>query len=74
LCFLGGEVIAGLDAKRPVGATHACHLRGPAAAPHAADSYLAYSAAVDREEAAARDLQRLSDLTQPCQDRLAQSE
>jgi hypothetical protein len=35
---------------------------------------LACSAAVDREEAAARDLQRLSDLTQPCQDRLAQSE
>jgi hypothetical protein len=45
-----------------------------AAAPQAADAYLAYSAAVDREEAAARDLQRLSDLTQPCQDRLAQSE
>jgi hypothetical protein len=42
-------------------------------APHDADAYLAYRAAVDREEAAARDLQRLSDLTQPCQDRLAQS-
>jgi hypothetical protein len=39
-----------------------------------ADAYLAYRAAVDREEAAARDLQRLSDLTQPCQERLTQSE
>jgi hypothetical protein len=43
-------------------------------APHDADAYRAYRAALDREEAAARDLQRLSDLTQPCQDRLAQSE
>jgi hypothetical protein len=45
-----------------------------AAAPQAAGAYLAYRAAVDREEAAARDLQRLSDLTQPCQERLARSE
>ncbi len=37
----------------------------------AAGAYLAYRAAVDREEAAARDLQRLSELTQPCQERLA---
>jgi hypothetical protein len=39
-----------------------------------ADAYLAYRAAVDREEAAARDLQRLSDLTQPCVERLARTE
>jgi hypothetical protein len=42
-----------------------------AAAPQGADAYLAYHAAVDREEAAARDLQRLSELTQPYQDQLA---
>jgi hypothetical protein len=39
-----------------------------------ADAYLAYRAAVDREEAAARDLQRLYALTQPCQERLARGE
>jgi hypothetical protein len=37
-----------------------------APAPQATGVYLAYRAAVDREEAAARDLQRLSHLTQPC--------
>jgi hypothetical protein len=37
-------------------------------------AYLAYRAAVDREEAAARDLQRLCELTQPYQERLAQSD
>jgi hypothetical protein len=37
-------------------------------------AYFAYRAADDREEAAARDLQRLSELTQPCQERLAQSQ
>ena len=45
-----------------------------AGAPYGAGAYLAYRAAVDREEAAARDLQRLSDLTQPCQEWLARSE
>jgi hypothetical protein len=45
-----------------------------ASGPQGADAYLVYRAAVDREEAAARDLQRLSDLTQPCQQRLARSE
>jgi hypothetical protein len=44
-----------------------------AGAPHAAGAYLAYRAAIDREEAAAGDLQRLADLTQPCQDWLDQS-
>jgi hypothetical protein len=39
-----------------------------------AAAYLAYRAAVDREEAAARDLQRLSELTQPSQERLARSD
>jgi hypothetical protein len=45
-----------------------------AGAPQTAGAYLAYRAAADREEAAARDLQRLSELTQPCQERLARSE
>ena len=36
-----------------------------------AEAYLAYRAALDREEAAARDLQRLSQLAQPCRDSLA---
>jgi hypothetical protein len=36
-----------------------------------ADAYLAYRAAVDREEAAAHDLRRLSELTQPYQEQLA---
>jgi hypothetical protein len=44
-----------------------------AASQHTA-AYLAYRAAVDREEAAARDLQRLSNLTQPGQEWLARSE
>ena len=43
-------------------------------APQGADAYLTYRAAVDREEAAARDLQRLSELTQPSQKRLAPSQ
>jgi hypothetical protein len=37
-------------------------------------AYVAYRAAVDREEAAARDLHRLCELTQPCQDQLGRSE
>ena len=43
-------------------------------APQDADAYLAYRAAVDREETAAGDLQRLSEMTQRCQEQLAQSE
>ena len=39
-----------------------------------AGAYLAYRAAVDREDAAARDLQRLSELTKPCRERLARSQ
>jgi hypothetical protein len=39
-----------------------------------AGAYHAYRAAVDREEAAARDLQRLSELTRPLQEQLARSE
>ena len=35
------------------------------------EAYFVYRAALDREEAAARDLQRLSPLTQPCRDSLA---
>ena len=44
-----------------------------AGAPYGAGAYLAYRAAVDREEAAARDLQRLSELTERCRERLARS-
>jgi hypothetical protein len=40
----------------------------------AAEAYAAYRAAVAREETAARDLQRLCELTQPYQDRLARSQ
>jgi hypothetical protein len=36
-----------------------------------AESYLVYLAALDREEAAAHDLERLSHLTEPCQSLLA---
>jgi hypothetical protein len=53
---------------------HALRAWFDAGAPQAARAYLVYRAAVDREEAAASDLQRLSDLTQPCQARLARSE
>ena len=35
-----------------------------------ASRYFAYRAALDREEAAAADLQRLTELTQPCLDTL----
>jgi hypothetical protein len=45
-----------------------------AGAPQGAGAYVAYREAVDREEGAARDLQRLSELTQPCQELLARSE
>jgi hypothetical protein len=45
-----------------------------AGAPQAAGAYHAYRAAADREEAAARDLQRLDALTQPCQEWLARSQ
>ena len=41
--------------------------------PNRAGAYLAYRAAIDREEAAARDLQRLCELTRPYQERLARS-
>jgi hypothetical protein len=51
-------------------------LRGwfEARAAQGAGAYLAYSTAVDREEAAARDLQRLCELTQPGRERLARGE
>jgi hypothetical protein len=39
-----------------------------------AGAYVAYRAAVDREEAAARNLQRLYALTEPSQERLERSE
>ena len=38
---------------------------------HRVAAYLAYRAAVDREEAAARDLQRLCELTRPYHEQLA---
>ena len=51
---------------------HALRTWFDAAAPQSAGAYIAYRAAVDREQAAAGDLQRLSELTQPCRERLAQ--
>jgi hypothetical protein len=56
-----------------VDSDHALHAWFAAGAPKAAGAYLTYRAAVDREEAAARDLERLSELTQPCREWLAQS-
>lgn len=35
------------------------------------EAYFAYRAALDREEAAARDLQRLGELAKPCRESLA---
>jgi hypothetical protein len=52
---------------------NALHAWFVAGAPKGAGAYRTYRAAVDREEAAARDLQRLSELTQPCREWLARS-
>ncbi len=57
-----------------VDSEHALRAWFDAATPEGADAYLAYCAAADREEAAARDLQRLSELTQPYQERLGRIE
>jgi hypothetical protein len=53
---------------------HALRAWFGAVAVQRAGAYLAYGAAVDREEAAARDLQRLCALTQPCHERLPRGE
>jgi hypothetical protein len=50
---------------------HALRAWFDASPPQRAGAYLTCRISVDREEAAARDLQRLSELTQPCQERLA---
>jgi hypothetical protein len=52
---------------------HALRAWFDACAPQGAGAYIAYRAAVHREDAAARDLQRLSELTQPYQGQLAHS-
>jgi hypothetical protein len=57
-----------------VDSEHALHAWFDAGAPQRAGAYLAYRAAADREDAAARDLQRLYELTQPCQERLARGQ
>ena len=57
-----------------VDSDQALHAWFDAGAPTVAGAYLTYRAAVDREEAAARDLQRLSELTQPCREWLARSQ
>jgi hypothetical protein len=44
------------------------------AARHGEDAYYAYLAALDREEAAARDLQRLWALAEPCRDTLTEEQ
>jgi hypothetical protein len=56
-----------------VDSEHALRAWFDAGAQQGPDAYMAYRAAVDREEAAARDLKRLSELTRPCQERLARS-
>jgi hypothetical protein len=53
---------------------HALRAWFKGAASHRAAAYAAYRAAVAREETAARDLQRLCELTQPYQERLARSQ
>jgi hypothetical protein len=45
-----------------------------AAAAQGAAAYLAYRVAIDREEAAARELQRLFELTQPYREQLARTQ
>ncbi len=52
---------------------HALRAWADAGATHGTGAYLAYRAAVDREEAAARDLQRLCELIQPYRERRARS-
>ena len=56
-----------------VDSEHALRTWCDAGAPQGAGAYHAYRAEVDREEAAARDLQRLAELTHACQERLARS-
>ena len=53
---------------------HALRAWFDAGAPQGAGAYLAYRAAVDREEPQPVTLQRLSHLTRACQERLARSE
>ena len=53
---------------------HALHAWFDAAAPQGTRAYLAYRAAAEREEAAGRDLQRLYELTRPCQEQLARTQ
>ena len=50
----------------------ALHAWFNAARGQAATGYYTYRAALDREEAAARDLERLLQLAQPCRDTLVQ--
>jgi hypothetical protein len=57
-----------------VASEHALRAWFDADTPQDAGAYQAYRAAVDREEAAASDLQRLSELTQPRNERLARSQ
>ena len=53
---------------------HALHAWFDASARQGAGAYRAYSAAVEHEQAAADDLQRLYELTQPCRKRPGRSE
>jgi hypothetical protein len=50
---------------------HALHGWFEATGRQEAKAYVAYRAALDREDAAAGDLRRLFELTQPCGERLA---
>jgi hypothetical protein len=60
--------------RREVESEHALRAWFKGAASRRAAAYLAHRAAVDREEAAARDLQRLCELTQPYQEQLAHTQ
>jgi hypothetical protein len=67
--LLDGAHMAWLLAQ--VESEHALHGWFEATARQEAAAYLAYRAALDREEAAAYDLQRLSEVAPPCRERLA---
>ena len=62
------RIAAGVDYERALRAWV------DAGARQGAGAYLAYRAAVDREDAAARDLQRLHAVTRSCQEQFARTQ
>jgi hypothetical protein len=67
--LLDGAYFAWLSAESECGQALRAWLDGGSG--DRAGAYFAYRAALDREEAAARELQRLAELAQPCCDALA---